>query len=79
MSSIACVAVPRFSLVAACGQGRVAEEALALTSGRGSNSRVVEVSRRAEAAGVRRGMRMAAAPRAGAGTAAGAARSRRGG
>jgi protein ImuB len=61
MSSIACVAVPRFSLVAACGQERVAEEALALTSGRGSNARVVEVSRRAEEAGVRRGMRMAAA------------------
>jgi hypothetical protein len=48
-------------LIAACGQDRVAEEAVALTRGAGGNALMIEVSRRAETAGVRRGMRRAGA------------------
>ncbi|MBA3867478.1 MAG: hypothetical protein H0X42_14250 [Solirubrobacterales bacterium] len=61
MASIACITVPRFALVAACGQSRVSEEALVLISGRGSNALIAETSRRAEDAGVQRGMRRAQA------------------
>jgi protein ImuB len=61
MSTIACIAVPRFALVAACGQDRTAKEAIALTRGAGGNALVVEVSRGAEVAGVRRGMSRAQA------------------
>lgn len=61
MSEIACVAIPRFALVAACGQERVWGEAVVLLRGTGANATVAEASWRAEARGIAAGMSRAQA------------------
>ncbi|HVX32140.1 MAG TPA: hypothetical protein VHA80_03285 [Solirubrobacterales bacterium] len=61
MTEIACVAIPRFALVASSGQRRVAAEPIVLLRGRGPAATVVEASWRAEARGVAPGMSRAQA------------------
>ena len=56
MSEIACVAIPRFGLLAACGRERVAAEPVILVRGAGANATVAEASWRAEARGIVAGM-----------------------
>lgn len=61
MREIACVAIPRFGLVASCGQERVAGEPVVLLRGAGANATVLEASWRAEARGIAAGMSRAQA------------------